>query len=176
MYARTIVNSPVGPLYLEASSRGLRKLAFETTEKFGHALAAQDEDSAAQPEAEAVLARAIQQLEEYFDGARHDVDLPLDLEGSPFRKAMWQAIGSIPYADTISYAELAARGGAPGAYRAAGAACGANPVAIVIPCHRVLGSDRSLHGFGGGLPVKRWLLDHEAANSVAIRSRQPLLV
>ena len=122
-------------------------------------------------------------MRDYFDGKRTGFDLPLDLEGTPFRRRVWQAIAAIPYSETISYAQLAAAAGSPAAYRAAGAACGANPVAIVVPCHRVVGSDRGLHGFGGGLPTKRWLLDHEAstsiastANEAARAAKQPVLV
>lgn len=102
------------------------------------------------------------QLREYFDGQRRNFDIPIDLgTGSEFRRRVWQAIARIPYGETLSYAEVAAEAGNPSAYRAAGSACGANPIAIVIPCHRVVGSDKRLHGFGGGLDTKAWLLQHE---------------
>ena len=101
------------------------------------------------------------ELGEYFAGTRHDFTLPLDLRGSPFYQRVWLALTQIPYGRTVSYGELAHTLGAPKAARAVGAACGANPVPIIAPCHRVLGSDGSLHGFGGGLPLKAWLLRHE---------------
>lgn len=102
------------------------------------------------------------QLREYFDGSRHDFEMPIDLGGgSEFRRRVWDVIAEIPFGETLTYAQVAVAAGNPGAYRAAGSACGANPVAIVIPCHRVVGSDKRLHGFGGGLDIKAWLLQHE---------------
>jgi methylated-DNA-[protein]-cysteine S-methyltransferase len=182
MNAHAVVDSPIGPLYVETSPRGLRKLAFGSGRKFGPALASST-DGPASPAAAAHLEEALRQIDEYFAGRRTDFDLALDLEGTDFRLNVWRAIAAIPYSETISYAELAANAGSPNAYRAAGAACGANPVAIVVPCHRVVGSDRGLHGFGGGLPTKRWLLDHEASTAMAIgavkaasAARQPVLV
>ncbi len=175
MNAHTVLESPIGPLYLEASALGLHKLTFGSGGKFDAAVAAAPSEPA-HPEAVEMLERAVNQVREYFAGARKDFDLALDIEGTPFRKRVWEAIAAIPYAQVISYAQLAADAGAPNAYRAAGAACGANNVAIVIPCHRVVGSDRGLHGFGGGLPVKRWLLDHEASNVMATAARQAVLV
>jgi len=175
MNARTVIDSPIGPLYLEASMVGLHRLAFGSGKKFVEAQEAAPEGRA-HPEAEEMLARVVGQLGEYFAGARQDFELPLDIEGTPFQKRVWQAIAAIPYAQTISYAQLAADAGSPSAFRAAGAACGANHVAIVVPCHRVVGSDRSLHGFGGGLPTKRWLLDHEASSVMAGAARQAILV
>jgi methylated-DNA-[protein]-cysteine S-methyltransferase len=174
MNARTVIDSPVGELYLEASALGLRRLAFGTGKKFPRDLAAPG--GAPHPEAAEILARAVKQIEEYFEGKRVDFDLPLDIEGTPFQKEVWRAIAAIPYAGTISYKQLAEDAGSPAAFRAAGAACGANRIAIVIPCHRVVASDRSLHGFGGGLPAKRWLLDHEASGVMAGAARQAVLV
>jgi methylated-DNA-[protein]-cysteine S-methyltransferase len=102
------------------------------------------------------------ELNEYFAGQRRDFDIPLDIaSGSEFRRRVWQVVSSIPYGKTLSYADVAAEAGNPSAYRAAGSACGANPIVILIPCHRVVGSDRRLHGFGGGLDTKAWLLQHE---------------
>jgi methylated-DNA-[protein]-cysteine S-methyltransferase len=109
-----------------------------------------------------VLAAAARQLEEYFAGERTAFELPLDLEGTRFQRAAWLALAEIPYGETVSYGEQARRLGRPHAVRAVGAANGRNPVPIVLPCHRVVGSDGSLTGFGGGLDVKRALLDHEA--------------
>ena len=103
------------------------------------------------------------QLEEYLAGRRREFDLPLDLQGTDFQKEVWRAIARIPYGQTKSYQDLAREIGRPNAARAVGAACGANPVPLVVPCHRVLGSGGGLTGFGGGLPWKKWLLDLERA-------------
>ena len=109
-----------------------------------------------------LLDEAARQLGEYFSGARTAFDLPLDLVGTRFLRAAWLALAEIPFGETVSYAERALRLGRPHAIRAVGAANGRNPLPIVLPCHRVIGSDGSLTGFGGGLDVKRALLDHEA--------------
>jgi methylated-DNA-[protein]-cysteine S-methyltransferase len=102
------------------------------------------------------------QLSEYFDGRRLTFDLPLETAGSPFQQRVWGALQGIPYGETISYGELARRIGVPSAARAVGVANHHNPVSIVIPCHRVIGADGSLTGYGGGLERKRLLLDLEA--------------
>jgi methylated-DNA-[protein]-cysteine S-methyltransferase len=107
------------------------------------------------------LAEARHQFEAYFAGELHDFTLKLAPRGTPFQLAVWGALCTIPYAHTTSYGELARRIERPRAVRAVGAANGANPLAIVVPCHRVIGSDGSLTGYGGGLPAKRWLLAHE---------------
>lgn len=101
------------------------------------------------------------QLREYFAGKRTEFDLPLDLQGTDFQVAAWKALAKVKYGQTASYARQAASIGRPTATRAIGAANGKNPVAIVLPCHRIVGSDGSLTGFAGGLGVKQWLLDHE---------------
>jgi len=104
---------------------------------------------------------AITQLEEYFVGSRRSFKLPLDLRGTEFQVAAWNALAEIPYGLTASYGQQAASIGRPKAVRAIGGANGRNPVAIVLPCHRIVGADGSLTGFGGGIEVKKWLLDHE---------------
>jgi methylated-DNA-[protein]-cysteine S-methyltransferase len=104
---------------------------------------------------------AFAQLDAYFSGDLVTFELPLQLVGTAFQQAVWQALISIPFGETRSYGALAASIGRPSASRAVGAANGANPIAIVVPCHRVIGSDRSLTGFGGGLETKRFLLNHE---------------
>jgi methylated-DNA-[protein]-cysteine S-methyltransferase len=106
-------------------------------------------------------AETVRQLREYFDGSRTRFELSLAPEGTPFQRAVWEELARIPFGERISYGRLARRIGRPRAIRAVGAANGANPIAIVIPCHRVIGSDGSLTGYGGGLAIKRWLLDHE---------------
>ena len=109
----------------------------------------------------APLREAKRQLGEYFDGNRREFDLPLAPVGTPFQHRVWDALRGIPYAETLSYGELAKRVGNPAASRAVGAANGRNPLAIVVPCHRVIGADGSLTGYGGGLSVKAALLDLE---------------
>lgn len=102
------------------------------------------------------------QLREFFDGSRKEFDLPLSPKGTEFQKRVWTELRRIPFGATRSYQEIAVAIGRPAATRAVGAANGSNPIPIVVPCHRVIGANGSLTGFGGGLPVKRWLLEHEA--------------
>jgi methylated-DNA-[protein]-cysteine S-methyltransferase len=105
------------------------------------------------------------QLGEYFAGARHDFDLPLNATGTPFQKRVWAALCEIPYGETASYGQTAEAIGAPTASRAVGLANGQNPISIVVPCHRVIGANGSLTGYGGGLEAKRWLLAHETGQA-----------
>jgi methylated-DNA-[protein]-cysteine S-methyltransferase len=114
----------------------------------------------------AAVAAAVKQLEEYFAGERTQFDLPLELEGTPFQKDVWLALGEIPYGKTISYAELASMVGRPTAFRAVGQANGANPIPIVLPCHRVLASGGRIGGYGGGLDMKRQLLALEGVKGI----------
>jgi methylated-DNA-[protein]-cysteine S-methyltransferase len=116
-----------------------------------------------------VLRRATRQFREYFAGERTRFDLPLALEGTPFQKRAWSVLRRIPYGRTLTYGEQAVRMGSPRAARAAGSANGKNPVAVVVPCHRVVAAGGSLGGFGAGLPVKAWLLRHEADNKARRR-------
>ncbi len=109
----------------------------------------------------AVLDQAVEQLAEYFAGERVDFDLPLDPDGTPFQKKAWDALVKIPFGETISYGEQAVMLGDKNKSRAVGAANGKNPIPIVVPCHRVVGSNGHLTGFAGGLNMKAWLLDHE---------------
>ena len=105
------------------------------------------------------------QLGEYFAGERQEFDLPLNLGGSPFQSLVWNALIDIPYGETTSYGKVAVAIGHPDGPRAVGLANGQNPVPIIVPCHRVIGADGSLTGYGGGLDAKRWLLDHEARHA-----------
>ncbi|MEO8998900.1 MAG: methylated-DNA--[protein]-cysteine S-methyltransferase [Rhodanobacter sp.] len=150
------ISSPVGTLRLVADSRGLCEVCFERERhpKQAHA---------GWVRAAAPLAFARVQLEQYFAGERQQFELPLHPVGTPFQRAVWDELGRIPYGVTISYSELARRIDKPLAVRAVGAANGRNPLPIVLPCHRVIGSDGSLTGFGGGLPTKRFLLMLEHA-------------
>jgi methylated-DNA-[protein]-cysteine S-methyltransferase len=143
--------SPVGPLRLVADAHGLRQIRFEH-ERHPKAMPADAVRSAD------AVAFARVQLTEYFAGTRQAFELPLHPVGTAFQLEVWQQLARIPYGATISYGELARRIGKPQAVRAVGAANGRNPLPIVLPCHRVIGSDGSLTGFGGGLPVKQRLL------------------
>jgi O-6-methylguanine DNA methyltransferase len=157
------IDTPIGVLRLACSERGVCKLVFPRE----GAQAALDRWLAAHLPAHelaatsVLLEQATTELGEYFARTRHDFSLALDLRGRSFHQRVWRALTNIPYGHTVSYGDLARTLGAPKAARAVGAACGANPVPIIAPCHRVLGSNGSLHGFGGGLPVKAWLLRHE---------------
>ena len=156
---RCTVDSPVGPLMVIADNTGITHILFPT-----HTLADLGLVSEDVPEAkdDPVLLNAARQLAEYFDGDRTAFDLPLHVEGNDFEVDVWFAMRSIPYGETISYGEQSDIAGHPGAFQAVGAANGRNPIPIVVPCHRVVGSDGSLVGFGGGLDVKRFLLDLES--------------
>jgi methylated-DNA-[protein]-cysteine S-methyltransferase len=105
------------------------------------------------------------QLNEYFAGTRHDFDLELNARGTTFQKRVWSALCEIPYGETVSYGATAATIGTPTASRAVGLANGQNPISIVVPCHRVIGANGSLTGYGGGLAAKQWLLQHEASHA-----------
>ena len=154
----TTIDSPVGPLLLAADDDGLRTIEF-------HAAAHPVRRDPDWREGDHVLLqRAIAQLREYFAGTRRAFDLPLAPRGTDFQRETWRTLATIPYGETISYAELARRVGRPKASRAVGAANGRNPLPIVLPCHRVIGANGSLTGFGGGLPTKEFLLQLEKAN------------
>lgn len=115
---------------------------------------------------DAALKEPRAQLQAYFAGELREFDLPLAPEGTPFQQRVWRALCDIPYGETISYGELARRIGQPKASRAVGLANGRNPISIVVPCHRVIGANGSLTGYGGGLERKRWLLAHEGKGSL----------
>ena len=108
-----------------------------------------------------VCEEAVTQISEYFEGPRKEFDLPILLEGTEFQRQVWTELTVIPFGQTVSYGDLARSIGKPSAVRAVGAANGDNPVSIIVPCHRVIGSDGGLTGYGGGLPRKQWLLKHE---------------
>ena len=146
--------SPIGPLTLHAGPRGLAGLAFPGR--------AAPEGAVRDPEA---LAPAATQLAEYFAGERHAFELELDLAGTPFQLEVWSRLREIPYGETTTYGEIAREIGRPDRARAVGAAVGRTPIPIIVPCHRVVGADGSLTGYGGGLPRKRALLELEGAGS-----------
>nr|WP_170216697.1 methylated-DNA--[protein]-cysteine S-methyltransferase [Dictyobacter alpinus] len=120
-----------------------------------------DFERTVEDEAVPVLRQAAEELQRYFSGEAVHFSCPLNLRGTPFQISVWQALRDIPYGESRSYGELAASIGRPAASRAVGAANGANPVAIIVPCHRVIGSDKTLTGYGGGLSTKAWLLSLE---------------
>ena len=151
------IDSPVGPLLLAADGAGLRLVEFHSPR---HPMSRLQDWSEGSNE---VLDLARHQLDEYFDGKRRDFELPLAPRGTAFQEQVWHTLATIPYGETISYAQLAQRVGKPTAMRAVGAANGRNPLPIVLPCHRVIGADGSLTGFGGGLPTKQFLLQLEGA-------------
>jgi methylated-DNA-[protein]-cysteine S-methyltransferase len=150
--------TPVGLLTLVGSDRGLRAVLWPKLSPRRAGISPRLRRDPEHP----MLRKTMQQLDEYFAGSRTSFDLPLDLEGTRFQLAAWRSLADIPFGATTTYGRQAAALGVPRAARAVGAANGANPVCIVLPCHRVIGADGSLTGFGGGLPVKQWLLDHEA--------------
>jgi methylated-DNA-[protein]-cysteine S-methyltransferase len=152
----TVVSSPVDELLLMADDDGLTGCFF-SPHKGVHVTREGERD-----DAHPVLAAAREQLAEYFAGDRTTFDLPLAARGTPFKQRVWAALREIPYGETESYGGIAARLGlAPGASRAVGLANGSNPISIIVPCHRVIGADGSLTGFGGGIERKRYLLHHE---------------
>ena len=155
-YAR--LATPLGTLIATAAGGALTGLYFEGRPHAPRVGADWVEDAAAAP-----LRACAKQLGEYFDGVRKTFDLPLTPDGSAFQRRVWIEIAAIPYGETVTYSQLAARAGAPGSARAAGAATGRNPLSIIVPCHRVVGSDGSLTGYAGGVERKAKLLDIEHA-------------
>lgn len=153
--SHTVIDSPIGPLTLLAQDGKLAGVQMEITRYEPDAAALGAAVGAA---GEPVLAEAASQLRAYFEGELISFDLPLALEGSSFQRGVWEGLLAIPYGETISYGELAKRIGQPSASRAVGLANGRNPIAIIVPCHRVIGADGSLTGYGGGVDRKRYLL------------------
>jgi methylated-DNA-[protein]-cysteine S-methyltransferase len=171
-----VIDSPVGPLLLTADESGLTGIRFDgawsadpstslgmTGDESSRASEASRGICTLDSEAAHVIAAARAQLDEYFAGRRTHFDLPLSLTGTPFQRRVWTALAEIPFGRTISYLQLARTVGDERAVRAVGGANGRNPLPIVLPCHRVIGADGSLTGFGGGIERKRWLLEHEGA-------------
>lgn len=150
------LETPIGTLLVAGDAAAIHRIEFPKRGK------------AARPEADWIesergpVAQAARQLREYFAGKRTEFDLPLAPRGTDFQRGVWKRLQEIPYGQTISYGELARRVGNPKASRAVGAANGSNPIPIVIPCHRVIGANGRLTGFGGGLPTKETLLALEA--------------
>jgi methylated-DNA-[protein]-cysteine S-methyltransferase len=150
------VDSPIGQLLLTSDGESLTGLYMGTPSKSPQL----DSDWAEKPNA-APLSEVARQLEQYFAGNRKVFDLPLKMEGTEFQKRVWRQLTLIPFGETWSYGQLAKRLENPNGSRAVGLANGRNPIAVIVPCHRVIGADGSLTGFGGGIPRKQWLLSHE---------------
>ena len=147
------IETPIGVLTVVASARGVREVRW----------GGQAGDGVAERAASEQLERATGQVHEYFAGERREFDVPLDLQGTAFQRAVWEELSRIPFAETRSYGEIAqAVGRATGAARAVGAATGRNPAPVIVPCHRVVGTGGALTGFAGGIETKRALLAHEA--------------
>jgi O-6-methylguanine DNA methyltransferase len=164
--ARTTIETPLGPMLALASDAGLCALEFTGPKKRLTKLDARRRNHFPPHEIvddeSRILERTRRWLQDYFAGETAEVDgLPLDMHGADFERRVWRALLTIPAGETRSYGALAKALGNPGAARAVGMANGANPIAIVVPCHRVIGSSGSLTGYGGGLERKTWLLDHE---------------
>ena len=153
----TEMDSPVGPLHLFATDEALTGL-YMNIQRY--------ELPTGEPGTNGILERAKEELSEYFAGTRREFTVPLDPHGTAFQKSVWAELVKIPFAQTMSYGELAKRLGDPKMSRAVGTANGANPISIIIPCHRVIGANGHLTGYGGGIERKRWLLDHEAEDQL----------
>jgi len=152
------IPSPLGPLRLVARGDELAALHLPN-----------DPTPAKEPaRVSDILALAADQLREYFAGHRRTFTIPLHPEGTGFQQLVWRALVAIPYGHTRSYGQVAAAIGRPSASRAVGAANGRNPIAIIVPCHRVIGSNGHLTGYGGGMDAKRWLLAHEGAATLPL--------
>lgn len=161
----TYCDSPIGKLLLAGDAQALRVVSLPNDRN--HLVPADD-----WRESVDALHDAVRQLRAYFAGELHEFELPVDPVGTEFQRQVWEALQAIPYGTTVSYSELARRLRKPTATRAVGAANGANPIPIIIPCHRVIGANGSLTGFGGGLDAKRWLLEHEHALPESARQRE----
>jgi methylated-DNA-[protein]-cysteine S-methyltransferase len=164
----TVMDSPIGPLILVGSPAGLTEIRF-TPEG-----TTPDPDPGWQFD-QGIFEDVIVQLQDYFAGKRQTFTLALEPHGTPFQREVWAALQTIPYGKTISYGQLAQQIGKPNSVRAVGAANGQNPLPIVVPCHRVIGSNGSLTGYAGGLAVKRFLLNLEGAPAGQIVSQLTLL-
>lgn len=161
MHAHTVMDSPVGPLTLVAKEGVLCGLYMDYQRH-------QPDRTTFGPRDDTVATEVQAQLTAYFEGDLKEFNLPLALAGTVFQQKVWAALLTIPYGETTTYGELAERLGQPTAARAVGLANGKNPISIIVPCHRVIGSTGSLTGYGGGLPRKRYLLDFENGTPVLL--------
>lgn len=162
--AQATLSTPLGPVLLARTPQGLAGVWFEGQRHHPGPLAAPNSPD------DPLLRRTAEQLLAYFAGTSSDFDLPLDLQGTPFQRAVWQAMLGIEHGRTRSYRDIATRLGSASAVRAVGSAVGRNPVSVIVPCHRVIGSDGSLTGYAGGIHRKRALLDLEFRSGISIWS------
>ena len=151
MVIHYLLESPVGPLSISCSESEILSLRIAS-------------DSLQKKQQSVLGNHAVSQLQEYFAGTRAEFDLPIRLEGTPFQQAVWKELMKIPYGQTRTYGQIAAAIGKPKATRAVGSACNRNPIWIIVPCHRVVGSNRNLTGYAGGLSMKQALLDLEQSH------------
>lgn len=159
------MDSPVGPVWVASTEEGICRMGLGAGQPEGLLGWLSGQVGSEHPQEDAAaLEGVLAQLREYFAGRRRTFDAPLDMRGTEFQRAVWSEVARIPYGETASYGEVARRVGKPGAARAVGAAVGANPLPILIPCHRVIGADGSLTGYGAGLDVKAGLLRLEGAS------------
>jgi len=170
----TTFESPIGPLFLAASDKGLVALEFDARLPGQQTIRPNPRDLRAESnkigfeESPKNLSRYTRELAQYFDGERREFSFPLDLRGTEFQLACWHALLDIPYGETRTYADIARAVGRPQGFRAVGMANNRNPIAIVVPCHRVIASDGTLRGYGGGLDIKRKLLELEGALTTSL--------
>jgi len=170
----TTLASPIGPLFLAASDNGLVALEFDARLPGQQTIRPNPRDLRAESkkasfaDSATKLSRYTRELDQYFQGKRREFSFPLDLRGTEFQLACWRALLAIPYGETRSYADIARTVGRPQGFRAVGMANNRNPVAIVVPCHRVIASDGTLCGYGGGLEIKRKLLELEGALTASL--------
>lgn len=151
MSDKSIYRSPIGSISVATNDNGILSISFL------------DNDESFAPEYHSgIVEMVLRQLDEYFSGTRTTFDLPLAPDGTEFEQRVWKELLSVKFGETASYLDIAKKLNSTGAIRAVGRANGANPIAIIIPCHRIVGSDGTLTGYSGGLRRKRWLLDHEA--------------
>lgn len=172
-YAKSY-DSPIGPIIIQANDTAITGIYTVNT---GNAETKHESDAKSMPcepaqetiiQETALIKRAYEELMEYFSGNRRTFDLPLHAEGTEFQMQVWNALREIPYGETCSYKEIAIKTGRPKACRAVGGACHRNPILIMVPCHRVIGTNGSMTGFGGGIPVKEQLLKLESTHNNVI--------
>jgi O-6-methylguanine DNA methyltransferase len=170
----TTFTSPIGPLFLATSDRGLVAIEFDARLPGQQSIRPNPRDLRAErnghkfEESAVTMQTYVQQMTEYFAGKRREFTFPLDLRGTNFQVACWRALLQIPYGETRTYADIARAVGSPHGFRAVGMANNRNPIAIVVPCHRVIASDGTLCGYGGGLDIKRKLLELEGALTASL--------
>ena len=168
-----MMNSPVGLLFLARTPKGLRYLEFMDRKGLKRVIASHEAElpGATWTPSLLDLKPAVEQLVAYFNGGLVEFELPLDLHGTEFQSKVWNALRAVPFGDTRSYTDIAKAIRQPRSSRAVGLANQQNPIVLVVPCHRVIGADRSLGGYSGGATRKRWLLDHEAQHRTRLESQ-----